>query len=116
MTTPSSLSTEDQAMSKALASLEKHGSAMITSGQTVEQINQEIRAHYISGASSSFQGKVQDWVDRYKTVMNAFQQLTDALDQSGKFLAQAEADAHDAGGNWGASENVYHLLNGTTTS
>ncbi|MFF7634565.1 hypothetical protein ACFZB9_15620 [Kitasatospora sp. NPDC008050] len=114
MTTPggSMLKTSDQSIQNALMSLEGQLSAMISSGQTVERINEEIAAHYVSGASTLFQGKINDWVTRYKKIMQAFQQLSDSTQGASKTLTKAEEDAHVIGGNWGASDGVYSALNG----
>ncbi|MFE9426022.1 hypothetical protein ACFYNO_24025 [Kitasatospora sp. NPDC006697] len=104
------LSAQDQAFITALNGLDHQISAMITSGQTVERINEEIAAGYVSGASSAFQSKVNDWVDRYKTVMQAFQKLQDATHGASQVLNKAEEEAHVMGGNWGASDGVYAAL------
>lgn len=73
----------------------------------MERINEEIAAGYISQASSAFQAKVNDWVERYKRVMQAFQQLQDATGNASNVLNKAEDEAHILGGNWGTSDGVY---------
>ncbi|GAA1988653.1 hypothetical protein [Kitasatospora viridis] len=110
MSSPNVLSAEDQAFITALNGLESQISAMITSGQTVERINEEIAAGYVSGASTAFQGRVNDWVERYKNVMQAFQKLQDATQGASTVLNKAEEDAHVMGGNWGASDGVFSAL------
>ncbi len=112
VSTPGMLKKDDGSIQQALAGLETQISSMISSGQTVERINEEIAAGYISGASTVFQGKVSDWVDRYKKVMQAFDQLTESLSGASKTLTQADEDAGVAGGNWGASDGVYSALQG----
>jgi hypothetical protein len=113
MTTPgTALKKSDHSIQSTLAGLEGQISAMIQSGQTVERINEEIAAHYVSGASTAFQNKISDWVERYKSIMQAFQQLTDSTQGASQTLTKAEEDAHVIGGNWGASDGVYHALNG----
>ncbi|MEU8510600.1 hypothetical protein AB0C76_03275 [Kitasatospora sp. NPDC048722] len=115
MTTPApggTLNVEQQAIQNALQSLEGQIAAMIASGQTVERINMEIAANYVSGASRKFQDRVNDWVTNYKRVMQAFDKLTQDLGSARQILAKAEEDAHVQGGNWGASDGVYHALGG----
>ncbi|MEE1788494.1 hypothetical protein PUR71_37180 [Streptomyces sp. SP17BM10] len=116
MTTPAPgmLNVEQQAIQTALQSLEGQIAAMISSGQTVERINMEIAANYVSGASRAFQEKVNDWVTQYKQVMSAFDKLTQDLGSARQILVKAEEDAHVQGGNWGASDGVYHALGGTS--
>ena len=111
MSTPI-LRKDDGAIQQALSGLETQISSMITSGQTVERINEEIAAGYISGASTVFQSKVNDWVDRYKKVMQAFEQLTESLSGANTILTKADEDAGVQGGNWGASDGVYNALKG----
>jgi uncharacterized protein YukE len=101
------LSVADQAFLSALNGLDHQLAAMMTSGQTVERINEEIAAHYISGASTAFQKRVEDWVARYKKVMQAFQQLQDATHGASQVLNRAEEEAHIMGGNWGDLDGVY---------
>jgi hypothetical protein len=115
MTTPAPggmLNVEQQAIQNALQSLEGQISQMISSGQTVERINMEIGASYVSVASRKFQDKVNDWVTQYKQVMSAFDKLTQDLGSARQILAKAEEDAQVQGGNWGASDGVYHALGG----
>jgi uncharacterized protein YukE len=106
------LKKSDQSIQSALAGLEGQISAMIQSGQTVERINEEIAAAYISGASTAFQGRINDWVTCYKKVMQAFQALMDSTQGASQTLNKAEEDAGVMGGNWGASDGVYHALSG----
>ncbi|MFD7904361.1 hypothetical protein ACFV4F_38895 [Kitasatospora sp. NPDC059722] len=115
MTTPAPgglLNVEQQAIQNALQSLEGQISQMISSGQTVERINMEIAANYVSVASKTFQDKVGDWVVNYKRVMQAFDKLTQDLGSARSILTKAEEDAHVQGGNWGASDGVFHALGG----
>ncbi|MFD0278097.1 hypothetical protein ACFVHB_29900 [Kitasatospora sp. NPDC127111] len=111
MTSPV-LNKEDAAIQQALAGLEHQIAAMITSGQTVERINEEIAAGYVSGASRAFQEKVNDWVARYKQIMQAFERFTESTQGANQILNNAEEDAHVIGGNWGASDGIYQGLGG----
>jgi hypothetical protein len=97
-------------MQVILQSLESHVSAMMKAGQTAERINEEIRAGYIAGSSTAFQGKVQQWVEEYKTVMQKFQQLADDSTQVNQVLNAGEQEAGIVGGNWGASDGVFAAL------
>ncbi|WP_035841687.1 hypothetical protein [Kitasatospora azatica] len=106
------LTTDDQSVQQALTGLGHQISAMITAGQTVERINEEIAAKYVSGASSAFQDRVTDWVDRYKVIMRSVEHLMESTASASKVLTKAEDDAHVVGGNWGASDGVYSALNG----
>jgi hypothetical protein len=104
------LSKEDSAIQQVLSSMEGQISAMITAGQTVERINEELGAGYISGASTVFRSKVQDWVDSYKLVMQKFQHCCESTSGASSLLNQAEEEAQVTGGNWGASDGVFHGL------
>jgi uncharacterized protein YukE len=104
------LSSDDQIIASALAGLDHHISAMIEAGNTVERINEEVAAGYIAHASTVFQNKVNDWVSRYKQVMQAFEHLMDSTSTTQKLLNQAEEEAQTIGGNWGASDGVFNGL------
>jgi hypothetical protein len=100
----------DQGMQVLLQSLEDHVSAMMQAGQTAERINEEIQAGYVAGSSTTFQGKVQQWVDEYKQVMQKFQQLASDSSQVNQVLNAGEQEAGMVGGNWGASDGVFAAL------
>ncbi|MDH6133263.1 uncharacterized protein YukE [Kitasatospora sp. MAA4] len=112
MSTPV-LNKDDAAIQQALMGLDTKISEMMTSALTVERINAEINAGYISGASTKFQQNIEDWISRYKTVMNAFQKLSESTAGANQVLNKAEDEAGLIGGNWGASDPVFQALSGS---
>ncbi|WP_157535819.1 hypothetical protein [Kitasatospora mediocidica] len=112
MSTPV-LNKDDAAIQSALTGLDTKISEMMTSALTVERINAEINAGYISGASAKFQQNIEDWISRYKVVMNAFEKLMESTSGANQVLNQAEEEAGLIGGNWGASDPVFKALSGS---
>ncbi|MFF8430648.1 hypothetical protein ACF07Y_37020 [Streptomyces sp. NPDC016566] len=107
------LSQQDAAMQQGIASLEHHVVAMMQAGQTAERINDELRQGYIAGSSTTFQQKVQEWVDNYQAVMRQFEKLASGSSGVKQTLDAAEEEAHMQGGNWGGtSQGVYSALAG----
>lgn len=106
------LSKDDAAIQQALQGLDHQVSAMITSRQTIGQINEDIAAAYVSPASTQFQQKIGDWITCYQQVMQAFERLSESTSGANQILNKAEEEAHVIGGNWGASDGIFHGLSG----
>ncbi|WP_406207947.1 hypothetical protein OH807_35815 [Kitasatospora sp. NBC_01560] len=107
MSTPPMLVKEDEAIRQVLASLETQIEHMVTAGRTVERIKEEVAAGYISGASSTFQGKIEDWMRRYNTVIGAFEHFVQSTQGANQILTQAEDDARAH-----AADGIYDGLQG----
>ncbi|MFJ9443433.1 hypothetical protein ACIRRH_16400 [Kitasatospora sp. NPDC101235] len=107
MTTPGMLTKEDEAIRQVLASLEQQIEHMVTAGRTVERIKEEIAGGYISGASSVFQQKVEDWMTRYQQVIGAFERFVQSTQGANAILTQAEDDARAH-----AADGIYEGLQG----
>jgi len=87
------LAKEDEAIRKVLADLEQQIENMVSAGRTVERIKEELGAGYISGASSVFQSRVEDWMARYQKVVGAFEHFMQSTQGANQILNQAEEDA-----------------------
>ncbi|GHF63723.1 hypothetical protein GCM10018790_47030 [Kitasatospora xanthocidica] len=84
---------QDEAIRKALSDIEQQIEGMITAGRTVERIKQELASGYISGASSTFQQKVEDWMQRYHQVIGAFERFAEATKVADQTISHAEEEA-----------------------
>ncbi|MET8541618.1 hypothetical protein ACIQI7_03190 [Kitasatospora sp. NPDC092039] len=107
MSTPANLNKQDEAIRKALSDIEQQIENMITAGRTVERIREELAAGYISGASSTFQEKVGDWMTRYHTVIGAFERFAEATKGADQVLTHAEEEAR-----MHAADGILTALNG----
>lgn len=93
MSTPANLTKQDAAIRNALDSMRAHIDDMINSGRTVERIKEEIAAGYFSGASSAFQGKLDDWQQRYHQVIAAFEKFVESTQGADAIINKAEDEA-----------------------
>ncbi|GAA3039684.1 hypothetical protein ACFVUY_23925 [Kitasatospora sp. NPDC058063] len=107
MSTPANLNKQDEAIRKALSDIEQQIEGMITAGRTVERIKQELASGYISGASSTFQQKVEDWMTRYHTVIGAFERFAESTKVADQVLSHAEEEAR-----LHAADGIVDALNG----
>ncbi|MEU9041653.1 MULTISPECIES: hypothetical protein [unclassified Kitasatospora] len=107
MTTPGMLTKEDEAIRQVLASLEHQIENMVTAGRTVERIKEELAGGYISGASSVFQQKVEDWMSRYQQIIGSFEKFVQSTQGANQILTQAEDDARAH-----AADGIYNGLQG----
>lgn len=107
------LQKEEHAMRAALAALADHESQMRSAGQTANTINEDIARNYVAGSSSTFQNRVQDWLNNYNQLMGKFGNLREALQSASAAIDSAEDDANSTGNSWSPeSGSTYHALMG----
>ncbi|MFI6156392.1 hypothetical protein ACIBCA_27315 [Kitasatospora sp. NPDC051170] len=107
MSTPAMLTKQDEAIRKVLTDLQQQIDDMITAGRTVERIKEEVGAGWISGASSTFQEKIDDWMRRYHEVIGAFERFVEATQGASQIITNAEAEARAQ-----AADGIYEGLQG----
>ncbi|MFJ6618729.1 hypothetical protein ACIQOW_14275 [Kitasatospora sp. NPDC091335] len=101
------LTKEDEAIRQVLASLEQQIESMVTAGRTVERIKEELAGGYISGASTVFQQRVEDWMTRYQQVIGAFERFVQSTQGANQILTAAEDEARAH-----AADGIYYGLQG----
>ncbi len=109
------LKTDDQAVQKALSLLDSHTAFMKNMGSTVQTIREDVGRSYVAQSSSTFQSKVNEWIENYQAVQNAVQTLRDNLQTAHTTIGRAEQELNQNAGAWNtqdASDPIFQALQG----
>jgi uncharacterized protein YukE len=109
------LKTDDAAVQNALALLDSHTSFMQGMNATVDTIRQDINSCYQARSSTTFQGKVNEWIENYQAVQNAVRNLRDRLQTAHGVIGRAEEELAGNAASWNtsdASDPIYQALHG----
>jgi flagellar hook-associated protein FlgK len=104
------LISDDGAVRTILSSLQAHTAWMNNVQQNVNQIHDDVRAHYVADSSTIFQGKIQEWISAYQGVQKACNDLHDALTQATGQIHKGVSDAVHVGSGWSPSSSYYDTL------
>ena len=106
MTRPNSLQRDDAAVATALRVIDDHRSFLNQQLQTGQRIKDEVAANFVSGASSTFQGKVDEWVEVAQGVVRAFDILDEDLRGANNSLDSGVENAFNAANSWSSGSDV----------
>ncbi|SDP39657.1 hypothetical protein [Actinacidiphila guanduensis] len=109
------LRTDDQAVQHALSLLDDHTAFMKNMGSTVDQIRSDIASSYQAQSSTTFQGKINDWISAYQGVSAAVQQLRTNLETAHGTIGRAEEELHQNAAAWQSTSGddaVFQALRG----
>lgn len=109
------LRTEDAAVRNALSLLEQHTSFMSSMNGTVQTIREDINGCYQARSSSTFQSKVNEWIESYQSVQSAVQTLQQNLASAHNVIGRAEEELTQNAGAWNtqdASDPIFQALHG----
>lgn len=109
------LRTEDVAVRNALSVLEQHTSFMKSMSGTVQTIREDINNSYQARSSTTFQNKVNEWIENYMAVQSAVQTLQENLQSAHQIISQAEEQITSQAGGWSTQDGsgpYYQALHG----
>lgn len=104
------LVSDDAAVRTILAALDSHTSFMGGIQQTIDAINNDIRSHYVADSSTTFQGKIQDWIAAYQGVQKAVDDLRTGLSDAHGVISRGVQEAADVSSGWTPSGDYYSAL------
>jgi uncharacterized protein YukE len=109
------LKTDDRAVQSALDILSSHVSFMNSMNQSVQTIQADIASCYQAQSSTTFQSKINEWIDSYLAVQKTVQTLQENLGSAHQVIGRAEEGLTQSSGAWNTtdgSDPIFHALNG----
>ncbi|MFJ4191046.1 hypothetical protein [Kitasatospora sp. NPDC089509] len=114
MTTPS-LQTDDASVQRILASLEHHLGIMKRAATQVTDVNDEVQKYFQAACSDRYQQKINDWLDRYQQLQQAYDTFHGAFGAGHTKINNAHEQALEVTGKWGGgsglSDDIKYTLN-----
>jgi uncharacterized protein YukE len=103
----------DGAINTAIGIIDDNRSFLQQQMAVGQRISEEVAANFISGASMTFQQKVDDWVQLAQAVIRSFDTLEDDLKGASNELDSGTESALQAAQSWGGGDNpVFGVLTG----
>jgi len=104
---------DDQGIQALLNALNEQIQAMNRSFNTVTGIYQDISSHYQADSATAYLGKVQDWLDQYRVVINQVDRVMHGLTGANRIMDGVADEALTHANSWTpASSAVYGALTG----
>jgi uncharacterized protein YukE len=111
MTTPKQVVKSDAGINQAIGIIDSNRGFLQQQVATGQRIRDDVARNFISGASATFQQKVDDWVTVGQAVIQAFDTLEDDLRGASNTLDSGAENAQQQAGSW-AGDEVFSSLTG----
>jgi prophage DNA circulation protein len=98
--------------------LDEHTSFMNSISGTVQGIQQDINGCYKARSSTTFQNKINEWIESYQGVRSAVEQLRESLASAHSIIGRAEEELAQEPAGWSTSalqdpsDPIYQALQG----
>lgn len=112
MTTPQQVSKSDGAVNQAIGIIDDNRSFLQQQLAVGQRIQGEIALNFVSGASKTFQQKVDDWVTVCQAVIKGFDTLEEDLKGASNTLDQGTENALQAASSW-VGNDTFGTLTGS---
>ncbi|MCB5906106.1 hypothetical protein [Streptomyces pinistramenti] len=108
---------QEQDIKNALVLLEGQMQAMRTAGQKVEDTVQQAAQHFHSTASTTFQQKMQEWIETYNQASAKVNNLHASLEAANQTLNTGDSQAQEHAAGWsGDIDGIHGVLSGGGSS
>ncbi|MFG2222976.1 hypothetical protein [Streptomyces sp. NPDC048644] len=109
----SQLNKQEQDIKNALVLLEGQMQSMRTAGQKVEDTVQQAAQHFHSTASTTFQQKMQQWIETYNQASTQVNNLHASLEAANQTLNAGDSQAQDHAAGWsGDIDSIQSVMSG----
>lgn len=112
MTSPKQVAKSDGAVNQAIGIIDSNRGFLQQQVATGQRIKDEVAANFVSGASSTFQQKVDDWVTTGNAVIKAFDTLEEDLKGASNTLDSGNDNATQFANGWGGGDGIFGALTG----
>lgn len=109
------LKTDDRAIQNALDILSNHVSFMNSMNQSVDAIRADIASCYQAQSSTTFQNKINEWIESYLAVQKTVQTLQENLGSAHQVIGRAEEELTQTSNAWNTSDGsdpIFQALHG----